>query len=149
MVFTMSGGKDGVDPAVLRPGRLDVHIHFTMCDFEGFKALASNYLGLKDHKLYPQVEEGFHAGARLSPAELGEIMLANRGSPSRALRTVISALQHVAPSTARRRRPRPRAARKRDAALGAHLARNSGEAMLLLLRCCCWWRWCRHGWPAA
>ncbi|KAG0548851.1 hypothetical protein BDA96_01G203100 [Sorghum bicolor] len=99
MVFTMSGGgKDGVDPAVLRPGRLDVHIHFTMCDFEGFKALASNYLGLKDHKLYPQVEEGFHAGARLSPAELGEIMLANRGSPSRALRTVISALQHVAPS---------------------------------------------------
>ncbi|KAF8672199.1 hypothetical protein HU200_049768 [Digitaria exilis] len=55
-------------------------------------------LGLKDHKLYPQVEEGFHAGARLSPAELGEIMLANRGSPSRALRTVISALQHVMPS---------------------------------------------------
>ncbi|KAF8768558.1 hypothetical protein HU200_007501 [Digitaria exilis] len=97
-VFTMSGGKDGVDPAVLRPGRLDVHIHFTMCDFEGFKALASNYLGLKDHKLYPQVEEGFHAGARLSPAELGEIMLANRGSPSRALRTVINALQHVTPS---------------------------------------------------
>ena len=39
--------------------------------------------------------------------------------------------------------------RERDAALGAHLGRNSGEAMLLLLRCCCWWRWCRHGWPAA
>uniref|UniRef100_A0A0D9XLL7 AAA+ ATPase domain-containing protein n=1 Tax=Leersia perrieri TaxID=77586 RepID=A0A0D9XLL7_9ORYZ len=98
MVFTMSGDKDGLDPAVLRPGRLDVHISFTMCDFEGFKALASNYLGLKDHKLYPQVEEGFHAGGgkRLSPAELGEIMLANRGSPSRALRTVINALQHVA-----------------------------------------------------
>lgn len=101
MVFTMSGDKDGVDPAILRPGRLDVHIHFTMCDFEGFKTLASNYLGLKDHKLYPQVEEGFHAaGARLSPAELGEIMLANRGSPSRALRTVINALQHVAPAPA-------------------------------------------------
>jgi len=98
MVFTMSGGKDGVDPAVLRPGRLDVHIHFTMCDFEAFKALASNYLGLKDHKLYPQVEEGFHAGARLSPAELGEIMIANRGSPSRALRTVINALQQGAGS---------------------------------------------------
>ena len=97
MVFTMRGGKDAVDAAVVRPGRLDVHIHFTMCDFEAFKALASNYLGLKDHKLYPQVEEGFHAGARLSPAELGEIMIANRGSPSRALRTVINALQQVAP----------------------------------------------------
>ncbi|KAL6847539.1 hypothetical protein ACP4OV_022565 [Aristida adscensionis] len=95
MVFTMRGGKDGVDAAVVRPGRLDVHVHFTLCDFEAFKALASNYLGLKDHKLYPQVEEGFHGGARLSPAELGEIMLANRASPSRALRTVITKLQHV------------------------------------------------------
>jgi hypothetical protein len=97
MVFTMRGGKDAVDAAVVRPGRLDVHIQFTLCDFEAFKALASNYLGLKDHKLYPQVEEGFHAaGARLSPAELGEIMLANRASPSRALRSVITKLQHVA-----------------------------------------------------
>uniref|UniRef100_A0A0E0K7V2 AAA+ ATPase domain-containing protein n=1 Tax=Oryza punctata TaxID=4537 RepID=A0A0E0K7V2_ORYPU len=55
MVFTMRGGKEGVDAAVVRPGRLDVHIHFTLCDFEAFKALASNYLGLKDHKLYPQL----------------------------------------------------------------------------------------------
>ncbi|CAN6302583.1 unnamed protein product [Urochloa humidicola] len=96
MVFTMRGGKDAVDDAaVLRPGRLDVHIQFTLCDFEAFKALASNYLGLRDHKLYQQVEEGFHAGARLSAAELGEIMLANRTSPSRALRSVISKLQNV------------------------------------------------------
>jgi len=101
MVFTMRGGKDAVDAAVVRPGRLDVHIHFTLCDFEAFKTLASNYLGLKDHKLYPQVEEGFHhAGARLSPAELGEIMLANRGSPSRALRNVITKLQHVSAGSA-------------------------------------------------
>ncbi|KAL5218508.1 hypothetical protein ABZP36_019192 [Zizania latifolia] len=63
--------------------------------YQYHEALASNYLGLKDHKLYPQVEEGFHAGARLSPAELGEIMLANRSSPSRALRNVITKLQHV------------------------------------------------------
>ncbi|CAL4920386.1 unnamed protein product [Urochloa decumbens] len=96
MVFTMRGGKDGLDAAVLRPGRLDVHIQFTLCDFEAFKALASNYLGLRDHKLYPQVEEGFQAaGARLSAAELGEIMLANRASPTRALRTVITKLQNA------------------------------------------------------
>ncbi|RCV46912.1 hypothetical protein SEVIR_9G572500v4 [Setaria viridis] len=105
MVFTMRGGKDAVDAAVVRPGRLDVHIHFTLCDFEAFKALASNYLGLKDHKLYPQVEEGFHAGARLSPAELGEIMLANRASPSRALRNVITKLQHVSGGGAPPRHP--------------------------------------------
>ncbi|KAL5209795.1 hypothetical protein ABZP36_005418 [Zizania latifolia] len=63
--------------------------------YQYHEALASNYLGLKDHKLYPQVEEGFHAGGRLSPAELGEIMLANRSSPSRALRNVITKLQHM------------------------------------------------------
>jgi hypothetical protein len=79
MVFTMRGtGKDeGVGAAVVRPGRLDVHIRFVLCDFEAFKALASSYLGLRDHKLYPQVEEGFTAVGerRFSPAELGEIML--------------------------------------------------------------------------
>ncbi|KAM0854420.1 hypothetical protein ACQ4PT_050445 [Festuca glaucescens] len=104
MVFTMRGGKgeEGVPAAVLRPGRLDVHIRFTLCDFEAFKALASSYLGLKDHKLYPQVEEGFNAAGdrRFSPAELGEIMLANRGSPSRALRTVITKLQRASVSDA-------------------------------------------------
>jgi AAA+ superfamily predicted ATPase len=96
MVFTMRGGKDAVDAAVVRPGRLDMHIQFTLCDFEAFKALTSNYLGLKDHKLYSQVEEGFRvAGARLSPAELGEIILANRASLSRALRNVITKLTVV------------------------------------------------------
>ncbi|KAG6485536.1 AAA-ATPase At2g46620-like [Zingiber officinale] len=104
MVFTMNsdgGGMEAVEPAVLRPGRLDVHIHFPLCDFIAFKTLANNYLGLKDHKLYPQVEEVFQSGARISPAEVGEIMIANRGSPSRALKSVISALQQHAPSASR------------------------------------------------
>ncbi|MQL70361.1 hypothetical protein Taro_002683 [Colocasia esculenta] len=93
MVFTMNGVKERVDPAVLRPGRADVHIYFALCDFSGFKAMASGYLGIKDHKLYPQVEEAFQGGARLSQAEMGEIMLANRGSPGRALKAVIGALR--------------------------------------------------------
>ncbi|XP_027334632.1 AAA-ATPase At2g46620-like [Abrus precatorius] len=93
MVFTMNGTKDDIDQAVLRPGRVDVHIHFPLCDFSTFKILASSYLGLKEHKLFPQVEEVFQTGARLSPAEVGEIMISNRNSPSRALKTVISALQ--------------------------------------------------------
>ena len=55
--------------------------------------MANSYLGLKDHKLFPQVEEVFQSGATLSTAEIGEIMIANRGSPSRALKSVITALQ--------------------------------------------------------
>lgn len=94
MVFTMNGTKDEIDQAVLRPGRIDVHIHFPLCDFSTFKILASSYLGLKEHKLFPQIEEVFsQTGARLSPAEVGEIMISNRNSPSRALKTVITAMQ--------------------------------------------------------
>lgn len=92
MIFTMNS-KDGIDSALLRPGRIDMHIHFPMCDFNSFKNLANNYLGVKEHKLFPQVEEIFQSGATMSPAEISELMLANRSSPSRALKSVISALQ--------------------------------------------------------
>lgn len=92
MVFTMNS-KDHIDPAILRPGRIDVHIHFPLCDFSAFKNLANSYLGVKEHKLFPQVEEIFQTGASLSPAEIGELMIANRNSPSRALKSVITALQ--------------------------------------------------------
>ncbi|KAE9460249.1 hypothetical protein C3L33_07843, partial [Rhododendron williamsianum] len=90
MVFTMNN-KERMDSAILRPGRIDVHIHFPLCDFSSFKSLANSYLGLKDHKLFPQVEEVFQSGATLSPAEVGEIMISNRSSPSRALKSVITA----------------------------------------------------------
>lgn len=92
MVFTMTS-KDQIDPNLLRPSRVDVHIHFPLCDFTSFKTLASSYLGVKDHKLFPQVQEIFENGASLSPAEIGELMIANRTSPSRAIKLVISALQ--------------------------------------------------------
>lgn len=91
MIFTVNN-KDQIDPTVLRPGRIDVHIHFPLCDFNAFKSLANSHLGLKDHKLFPQVEEIFQTGAVLSPAEIGEIMISNRSSPTRALKSVISAL---------------------------------------------------------
>ncbi|KAK7292843.1 hypothetical protein RJT34_15697 [Clitoria ternatea] len=92
MVFTMNT-KECVDPNLLRPGRVDVHINFPVCDFSAFKALASDYLGVKDHKLFAQVEEIFRHGASLSPAEISELMIANRNSPSRAIKSVIGALQ--------------------------------------------------------
>ncbi|CAH8387021.1 unnamed protein product [Eruca vesicaria subsp. sativa] len=92
MLFTMTG-KEHIDPAMLRPGRVDVHIHFPLCDFAAFKTLASNYLGVREHKLFPQVEGIFQNGASLSPAEIGELMIANRSSPTRALKYVINALQ--------------------------------------------------------
>lgn len=92
MVFTMNG-TDQIDPTVMRPGRIDVHVHFGLCDFSSFKTLANSHLGIKEHRLFPQVEEIFQTGASLSTAEIGEIMMSNRCSPSRALKSVINALQ--------------------------------------------------------
>ncbi|KAK6919930.1 ATPase, AAA-type, core [Dillenia turbinata] len=92
MVFTVMN-KEQLDPSILRPGRIDVQIYFPLCDFNSFKSLANNYLGLKDHNLFPQLEQVFQAGARLSHAEIGEIMITNRSSPTRALKNVITALQ--------------------------------------------------------
>ncbi|KAL3536673.1 hypothetical protein ACH5RR_000039 [Cinchona calisaya] len=101
MVFTVSS-KEHLDAAVLRPGRIDVHIHFPLCDFSSFKTLANSYLGVKDHKLFPQVEEMFQSGATISPAEIGELMLVHRSSPSRALKSVITALQSTGGKNPRR-----------------------------------------------
>ncbi|KQK24032.1 hypothetical protein BRADI_1g77710v3 [Brachypodium distachyon] len=94
MVFTTTQGGEAEATRGGMAGRVDVRVGFKLCDFEAFKAMASSYLGLREHKLYPEVEEGFvRGGARLSPAELGGILVAHRGSPTRALRAVITKLQ--------------------------------------------------------
>lgn len=92
IVFT-TNNKNRLDPALLRPGRMDMHIYFPHCTFSAFKTLANNYLGVKEHKLFPHVEEAFQAGVYMTPAEVGEILLVNKNSPSRALKTLMSALQ--------------------------------------------------------
>lgn len=96
IVFT-TNNKDKLDPALLRPGRMDMHIYFPHCSFPSFKILANNYLGVKDHKLFPNVEEAFQAGVSITPAEVGEILLVNKNSPSRALKVLINALQSASP----------------------------------------------------
>lgn len=56
IIFT-TNHKEKLDPAMLRPGRMDVHIHMSYCSPCGFKTLASNYLGIRDHPLFVEVEE--------------------------------------------------------------------------------------------
>ncbi|PRQ47453.1 putative ATPase, AAA-type, core, P-loop containing nucleoside triphosphate hydrolase [Rosa chinensis] len=45
IVFT-TNHKERLEPALLRPGRMDVRIHMSYCTPRGFKTLASNYLGI-------------------------------------------------------------------------------------------------------
>jgi hypothetical protein len=54
---------------------------------------ANSYLGFKDHKLFSQVEDIFKSGVSLSSTEISEQVIVNRNSPSRAIKSVITALQ--------------------------------------------------------
>ncbi|KAG0483208.1 hypothetical protein HPP92_011292 [Vanilla planifolia] len=66
--------KERLDPALLRSGRMDMHIHMSYCSPSGFKTLLSNYHNVDDHPLCPEVDlllrevEG-------TPAEVAEELL--------------------------------------------------------------------------
>ncbi|KAL5173240.1 Protein HYPER-SENSITIVITY-RELATED 4 [Glycine soja] len=77
IVFT-TNHKGKLDPALLRPGRMDVHIHMSYCTPCGFRQLASNYLGIKEHSLFEQIEEEMQK-TQVTPAEVAEQLLKSRG----------------------------------------------------------------------
>lgn len=73
IIFT-TNHKDRLDPALLRPGRMDMHIHMSYCTPPGFKILASNYLGIKNHCLFTEIE-GLITEVEVTPAEIAEELM--------------------------------------------------------------------------
>ncbi|XP_024181166.1 AAA-ATPase At2g18193 [Rosa chinensis] len=76
IVFT-TNHKHKIDPALLRPGRMDVHIHMSYCTPSGFRILASNYLGMHEsnpHRLCGEVEELIES-SKVTPAEIAEQLM--------------------------------------------------------------------------
>ncbi|BAT92670.1 hypothetical protein VIGAN_07146800 [Vigna angularis var. angularis] len=66
--------KEKLDPALLRPGRMDMHIHLSYCNFSAFEQLAFNYLGISQHELFHQIE-GLLGEVQVTPAEIaGELI---------------------------------------------------------------------------
>ncbi|KAH9696278.1 protein HYPER-SENSITIVITY-RELATED 4 [Citrus sinensis] len=90
IIFT-TNHKDRLDPAFLRPGRMDVHIHMSYCTPCGFKMLASSYLGITEHPLFLEVE-GLIEKAKVTPADVAEQLMRNE-VPEIALRELIQFLE--------------------------------------------------------
>ncbi|XP_055810491.1 AAA-ATPase At3g50940-like [Solanum dulcamara] len=73
IVFT-TNFKERLDPALIRPGRMDMHIHMSYCTPSGFKILASNYLGLENHYKFHEIEE-LITEVNVTPAEIAEELM--------------------------------------------------------------------------
>ncbi|XP_060192031.1 AAA-ATPase At5g17760-like [Lycium barbarum] len=75
IIFT-TNNKDKLDPALLRPGRMDMHIHMSYLTIEGFKVLAKNYLKLHDQQnwLFTEVQQLIES-VQVTPAEVAEELM--------------------------------------------------------------------------
>ncbi|XP_051211938.1 AAA-ATPase At3g50940-like [Lolium perenne] len=81
IVFT-TNYKERLDPALLRPGRMDMHVHMGYCTPEAFRILVDNYLSKKEvpidnHRTYPEIDE-LLAEVAVTPAEMAEALLRSK-----------------------------------------------------------------------
>ena len=91
-IFT-TNHKERLDGALLRSGRMDMHILLSYCSFSAFKKLAFNYLRIQEHELFDQLEEAMEPGVTITPASVAEILIRNRKDPKTAISLVLAAVK--------------------------------------------------------
>ncbi|XP_021739306.1 AAA-ATPase At5g17760-like [Chenopodium quinoa] len=74
IIFT-TNHKERLEPALLQPGRMDMHIHMSYLTMEGFKVLAYNYLLVTgNHPLFGEIK-GLLEVVNATPAEVAEELM--------------------------------------------------------------------------
>ncbi|XP_031481847.1 AAA-ATPase At4g25835 [Nymphaea colorata] len=89
-VFT-TNHIEKLDPALLRCGRMDMHIHMGYCSFEALKILLRNYVGVEasDDERVAEMAKVVD-GARMTPADISEVLIRNRHDPGKALEELLT-----------------------------------------------------------
>ncbi|GAU15306.1 hypothetical protein TSUD_03750 [Trifolium subterraneum] len=102
IVFT-TNYVEKLDPALIRKGRMDMHIELSYCGFEAFKMLAKNYLNIESHDLFGTICELLKE-IEITPADVAEHLMPKTASGDAEiyLKSLIQALQ-LAKEEARRK----------------------------------------------
>ncbi|KAF8400328.1 hypothetical protein HHK36_013625 [Tetracentron sinense] len=97
-VFT-TNHIEKLDPALLRSGRMDMHIFMSYCSFPALKILLKNYLGLGEGDLEDgvvmELEEVIEK-AEMTPADISEVLIKNRRDKRKAVTELVEALKSKA-----------------------------------------------------
>ncbi|XP_010259830.1 PREDICTED: AAA-ATPase At5g57480 [Nelumbo nucifera] len=97
-VFT-TNHIEKLDPALLRCGRMDMHIFMSYCSFPALKILLKNYLGLNEGDLKDEVLKELEAVidmAEMTPADISEVLIKNRRDKAKAMAELLAALKNRA-----------------------------------------------------
>lgn len=95
IIFT-TNYKEGVDEALLRAGRMDVHVRLGECGAHAVRKMVERYIGVaaeEEEDMVGVAESCIRAGAAMTPAEVGEVLMRHREDRKMALRELVMELQ--------------------------------------------------------
>ncbi|KAL1291434.1 hypothetical protein AAHE18_20G200700 [Arachis hypogaea] len=96
IVFT-TNYVEKLDPALVRRGRMDMHIELSYCGFEAFKLLAKNYLNIESHHLFSTISD-LLKHSQITPADVAEHFMpkpAFGNNPDLYLKALIQSLEET------------------------------------------------------
>ncbi|XP_043708550.1 AAA-ATPase At5g57480-like [Telopea speciosissima] len=97
-VFT-TNHIEKLDPALLRSGRMDMHIYMSFCSFPALKILLKNYLGLNEEEVedenLKELEEVIDE-AQMTPADISEVLIKKKRDKGEALSDLLEELKNRA-----------------------------------------------------